>query len=133
MNTLRALIVVASVCAGLHYWNRHETAVELAAATDQNGFVDLSPMEDQDPSTVYVVAGLNCPHEDAQRADRLAEQLRGRGIPVIRTDTVTVVTSVVDRYHAVSNGPLPLVFVHGRVKPDATLDQIVAELTMSQK
>jgi len=133
MNTLKALIVVGIVCAGLQYWNHHEAIVDLAAATDENGFVDLSPMEGQDPGTVYVAAGLNCPHEDAQRADRLAEQLRGRGIPVIRTDTVTVVSSVVDRYNAVSNGLLPLVFVRGRVKSDATLDQVVAEFTKLQK
>jgi len=133
MNTLKALIVVGIVCAGLQYWNHHEAAVDLAAATDENGFVDVSPLEAQDPGTVYVVAGQDCPHEEAQRADRLAEQLRGRGIPVIRTDTVTVVRSVLDRYNAVSNGTSPLVFVRGRVKSDATLDQIVAEFTKLQK
>lgn len=132
MNTLKALIVVGIVCAGLQYWNQHDMAVAMAAATDDNGFVDLSPLEGQDPATVYVVAGLSCPHEEAQRADRLAEQLRGKGIPVIRTDTVTVIRSVVDRYNAVSNGTSPLVFVRGRAKPDATLDQVVAEFKKLQ-
>jgi hypothetical protein len=133
MNTLKALIVVGIICAGLQYWNQHEAAVDLAAATDDNGFVDLSPMDGQDPGTVYVVAGLNCPHEDAQRADRLAKQLRDRRIPVVRTDTITVTSAVVDRYHAVSNGTSPLVLIRGRVKSNATLDQVVAELKMLQE
>jgi len=133
MNTLKALIVVGIVCAGLQYWNQHDAAVDLAAATDDNGFVDLSPMDGDDSDTVYVVAGLTCPQEDAQRADRLAEQLRGRGIPVVRTDTITVTSALVDRYHAVSNGTSPLVLVGGRVKSNATLDQVVAELKMLQE
>jgi len=133
MNTLKALIVLGIVCAGLQYWNQHDAAVDLAAATDDNGFVDLSPMDGDDSDTVYVVAGLTCPQEDAQRADRLAEQLRGRGIPVVRTDTITVTSALVDRYHAVSNGTSPLVLVGGRVKSNATLDQVVAELKMLQE
>jgi len=142
MNTLRALIIVGIVCAGLQYWNRHQAALALAAATDENGFLELPPTDGQKPDTVYVIAALNCPHEDAQRADRLAEELNGKGIPAIRTDHVNfqwtdVDTSAAheyaDRTNAVMNGRLPIAFVRGRAKSDATLDQVVAEFTMLQR
>jgi len=140
MNVLRVLIIVGVLWGGLQYWNRHEAAVALAAATDDNGFVDVPPVEGQNSDTIYVVAALNCPHEDAQRADRLAEQLRDKGISVIRTDSVNYHWSdadssgaVIDRVNTVMNGPLPLVFVRGRVRPAATLDQVMAELAAPAK
>jgi len=137
MNTLKALIVLGILLAGVKVWNHHQAARELAAVTDENGFVELPPMDGQKPDTVYVVAAVNCPHEDAQRADRLAEQLTGKGIPTIRTNQVSVHLSAADaaraheyadRYNAVMNGRLPIAFIGGRAKSDATFDQVVAEL-----
>ena len=74
----------------------------------------------------------SCPHEDAQRADSLAEDLSRKGIPVIRTHTINFNlaapdNSVAERINSVMKGSLPIVFVRGRAKPNPTLEEVVAE------
>jgi hypothetical protein len=106
------------------------------ADADENGFVDLPQAQGQNPDTVYVVAAVNCPHEAAQRADRLAKGLGDEGIPVIRTDNVGfsapgLDASALRRLNAIMNGPLPIVFVRGRAKSSATLRDVESELHLS--
>jgi hypothetical protein len=98
---------------------------------DENGFVALPQAQGQDSGTVYVVAAVNCPHEAAQRADHLAADLRSQGVPVVRTSNVSFAGSMDEStaksMNAVMNGPLPIVFVHGRARPGATLQDVQAE------
>jgi hypothetical protein len=139
MTPLRLLLVLCAMGAGLHFWHQHESAVarsSVMASADENGFVDLPPAQGQKSDTVYVVAAVNCPHEAAQRADRLARDLAREGIPVIRTNSVNFSGSGLDdsaikRLNVVMNEPLPIVFVHGRAKSAATLDDVEAEFKSS--
>lgn len=139
MNYLRVLLIVGAAGAGVHYWHQHESAVAVAsvmASADVYGFVDLPPAQGQTPDTVYVVAAVNCPHEAAQRADRLAKELGARGVPVIRTSNVRfegvgLDQAAISRLNVIMNGPLPIVFVRGRAKPAATLDDVEAEFKSS--
>ncbi len=139
MSYARVLLLLCAAAAGVHYWHHHESAVHFApvvAAADDYGFVGLPPAQGQNADTVYVVAAVNCPHAAAQRADRLAEELRDEGIPVIRTDHVRFLAAGLDestanRLNAIMTGPLPIVFVHGRAKSAATLDDVESEFRSS--
>lgn len=67
---------------------------------------------------MLVVAAENCPHEAAQRADRLTEEPSRSGIAVVRTHNASFSLNEPDsdsleRINAVMNGPLPVVFVRG--------------------
>ncbi len=105
---------------------------ELLATSDVNGFVEVLPPANQDLDTIYVVAAQNCPHADAQNADQLAKSLGKQGIPVVRVNTVSYPSQQIDRatmnrLMVVMNGPLPLVFVHGRAAMNPEVNQVVEE------
>lgn len=139
MSYARVLLIAGAAAAGLHYWHQHQSAAAFAsvmATADEYGFVDLPPAQGQSQDAVYVVAAVNCPHADAQRADRLAKELGEKGVPVIRTSNVSfsgvgLDRSAVDRLNVIMNGPLPIVFVHGRAKPAATLEDVEGEFRNS--
>src|SRR5919198_4039076 len=57
------------------------------AAKTPNGFVSVIMPEGASKNTVMIFAPLNCPSAGAQRADALASELTGRGIPNVRSDT----------------------------------------------
>jgi hypothetical protein len=135
MKILCSLMVVGAVWGGYHLFNQHQAAHalrELLAGSDVNGFVDVPPPANQNLDTIYVVAAQNCPRAAAQQADRLAKQLGGQGIPVVRTSQVFYHLQQVDRatmgrLTVVMNEPLPLVFVHGRAASNPELNQVVEE------
>ena len=138
MNIIRALIVL-SLAGGAYaaFKHHHQHVMHDAAGNLSIGapgpFVSLPPVEGQRPQTVFVIAAQNCPHEAAQRADRLAEALSSQGIPVERTHaarfhfTSRPDSDTVDRISAVMNGPLPVVFINGRAKANPSLDEVAAE------
>ncbi len=133
MSLARVLVAVGAVAVGVHYVHRHSATSHstIIAGSDENGFVTLPPAQGHDPSTVYVVAAVNCPHEAAQRANRLADDLSSKGIPVVRTSSVRFLGSIDEsaakRMNAVMTGPLPIVFLNGKAKPGATLEDVEAE------
>lgn len=136
MNFFKLLIVLGLAGAGYQYWKEHKQAasheVVAESASSNNGFVALPPAEGADGRSVLVIAAENCPHEDAQRADSLAGDLSGMGIPVVRAHNISFSFSgtdsaVTNRILSVMNGPLPIVIVHGRAKSNPSLEQVVAE------
>lgn len=144
MRALWLLLLLCIVGAAYHYKYAHhddsgtydsgtyDSGAYNNDASAHHGFVELPKVIGFDESTVMVVAAENCPHADAQRADRLAEQLRDRGIPVSRTHEVNFNPDHFDpalmkRVPAVMEGALPIVFIHGRAKGNPTLDDVVAE------
>lgn len=134
MRTLWLLLLLCIVGAAHHYKSAHHDGGDAfdSSAAAHHGFVEMPKVVGFDESTVMVVAAENCPHADAQRADRLAEQLRDRGIPVLRTHQVDFDPHHFDpafmkRVPAIMEGVLPIVFIHGRAKGNPTLDDVVAE------
>lgn len=136
MKIIQALLVLGLAGGSYAFWKHHHDYAAHAtsgAPSSAGPFVALPPADGQDPATVFVVAAQNCPHEAAQRADRLAEELARRGIPVQRTHEVRFhftsppESSMVDRMKGIMNGPLPVVFVHGRAKSNPSLDDVIAE------
>jgi hypothetical protein len=135
MNGLKVILAIGIVSGGVHFWNEHKASTalkEALASADRNGFVELPPAEGQRPDSVYIVAAENCPGEAAQRADHLAQELTGKGIPVIRTHNVQFNNSYLDqsnvgRLNAIMNGPLPIVFIRSKAASSPRLDAIEAE------
>lgn len=133
MSIFRLLLVIAVAAGGYHYWRQSSQSQSVAEATTRNGFVGLPPVEGQSPTAVLVVAAEDCPHEDAQRADRLAEELSRNGIAVVRTHNVSFSldgpdSGALERINSVMNGPLPIVFVRGRAKGNPSLSEVLQEV-----
>jgi hypothetical protein len=136
MNIFNVLIVLSLATGGCVYWKSHHSREQHAASlsTDAPGeFVYLPPVDGQRAQTVFVIAAQDCPHEDAQRADRLAEALSRQGIPVERTHqanfqfTSRPDAATMARIDEVMNGPLPVVFINGRAKSNPSLDEVASE------
>jgi len=135
MKLLSSLLVVGVAWGGYHLFSQHQAAHamrELLASADVNGFVNVLQPANQDLNTIYVVAAQNCPHADAQHADQLAASLGKQGIPVARVNAVSYPSQPIDRatmqrLMVVMNGPLPLVFVHGRAAMNPEVGQVVEE------
>lgn len=132
MKALSSVIAVATVWAGYHLFSQHHAMNQVLVSSDVNGFVEVPAPVNQDANTIYVVAAQNCPHAAAQQADLLAKQLGERGIPVVRASQVFYHMNQADaatmtRVTTVMNGPLPLVFVHGRAAMNPDLNQVVEE------
>lgn len=136
MNLLKLALVLAIGAGAYNYWrqHRHEGPSERpdARLSTSSGFVSLPAVRGQSPSAVLVVAAEDCPHEDAQRADRLAEDLSRNGLPVVRTHSVGFDIpnggqADLDGINRVMTGQLPVVFVRGRAKANPTLEEVLAE------
>jgi len=105
---------------------------DVFASADVNGFLDVPPSVNQNADTIYVIAAQNCPRAAAQQADQLAKQLGAQGVPVQRANQVhfspqNLDGAAMNRLSVVMNGPLPLVFVHGRVASNPELNQVMEE------
>ena len=139
MSFIKFLLIVGMLGAAYHYWKKPPHVAPGPIATVQpghsgqpTGFVAVPPPDGAPANMVMVVAAENCPHEDAQRADRLTAELKGRGIPVQRSHQVSFTinspdAAVPERISSVMNGQLPIVFINGRAKPNPSLDDVIAE------
>ena len=132
MRLVRLLLLLAA-SVGVYQWHDKRSAAKaLATAQSEYGFVDLPPASTGASTPVVVVAAENCSADAAQRADRLADDLSRQGVPVARSHNVSFTIPNGDpgaagRINAVMNGPLPIVFVRGRAKANASLDEVLAE------
>jgi asparagine synthetase A len=83
-----------------------------------------------------VFAPVNCPSDEARRADELAAGLSRMGIAVQRSSHFSTETSnpnaeqqaQLQRTVAVLNGGIPAVFFNGMGKANPTLDEVVAQV-----
>lgn len=132
MKIVKLLLVVAVVGAAYQYWTTHQPKTGAEAVVSANGFIALPSLAGADPKQVVVFAPENCPKEDAQRSDALAQSLVQRNIPSVRSHDVSFTSSDPDpaigaRLNSVMNGEFPIVFVNGRGKANPTLDEVIAE------
>lgn len=143
MNLIKTLLMLClGIAAGGYVWKQQHkslAAIESASNVESSprlsdtGFTTLPPAEGQSYGTVFIVAPLNCTHEEAKRADRLAENLSRQGIPLKRTQNIgfsiksAPEPEVMGRMSSIMNGPLPIVFINGRAKSNPSLEEVVAE------
>lgn len=138
MNITKLLLVVAIGVGGAYYWRQQHRAPSdspsaASSSPSPRGFVDMPPVMGQSSEAILVIAAENCPHDDAQRADQLAQDLGRSGLPVVRLHNVSFelngpdASAAAERLTAVMNGELPIVFVRGRAKSNPRLDEVIAE------
>jgi hypothetical protein len=133
MSVTKLLLLFSMVGAVFHFMNEHDTQSALKTANvSPNGFVTLPAPTNLNVDMVLVLAAEDCPEEDAQRADKLADELRRRDIPFTRAHTANFDLTdpdpiVLKRLDLIMNGTLPIVFVNGRGKANPTLDEVVSE------
>lgn len=135
MALARVLVLIGLVGFAWHWWSERRTATETAEATSPTGFVTAAMPAEATPNTVLILAPLNCPSDGAQRADRLADELGSRSIPVRRASRFSLQAedagddqrARIDRSVAVLNGEIPAVFVNGMAKSNPTVEEVVAE------
>ncbi len=102
-----------------------------------SSFTRLPIMNGANPNTVMVIAAQNCSGDAAQRADKLANDLKSKGIPVQRTQNISFTLNdstkpaEIDQMYALLAGPLPTVVVNGRGKSNPSLDEVIAEFTQA--
>jgi hypothetical protein len=132
---LLTVVVIAVFAYSMPYIQRlseKPASSVFAGFTDENGFVTLPPPNNQADDAVWVIAAVNCPEADAQRADQLTKLLKEKKIPAFRKDDVSFKFASRDpglskRLDAMMEGPLPIVFVRGRAKGNPSLEAVVAE------
>ncbi|WP_447752624.1 hypothetical protein [Pseudomonas nicosulfuronedens] len=104
-----ALIVAVIVLFAAWHGRSERQAVDksLQVNANVNGFVDLT-VNDQSlvGAGIVILAPLNCPQIEAQRADSLARALKERDIPFRRSNTINSNISI-DSRTIESNGQSP--------------------------
>lgn len=132
MRLIKVIAVVALAAVGYQQWQKHETTTAISASTSANGFVPLPKFQGTDVRSVTIFAAENCPHDDAQRAEALADALRRNGIPVTRLHSANFQLTEADadkakQINAVMTGEVPIVFIDGRARANPSFDDVMAE------
>lgn len=135
MASGRVLMFVAMAGGGLYWVSTHHH--DPLAGGSPGAFVPVAMPDGAQPDTVIILAPLNCPSDAAQRADRLAADLTGRGFRVVRSNSFQAQidnpteeqNASLQRAAAVLNGTIPAVFLNGKAKSNPTAAEVAAELT----
>src|SRR5690242_13628649 len=123
MGILRIAILVAVIGGGYHVLHhRRASGVADAAITPGPGeFVAAAMPDGATKDTVLILAPVNCPSDAAKRADSLARQLEGMGIPVVRSNRFSLHIgnptaedkASMEQAASVLRGEIPAVFING--------------------
>jgi hypothetical protein len=136
MTSIKLALAAVVLGTGVHVWHQHQRAVisrELAAVADSNGFVPIATAAGSAPNVAVVLAALNCPSAQAQRADALAAQLTRLGLANQRANSYYAsITSreqmpLLSRTNTVLGGEIPIVIINGRAKANPTVEEVQAE------
>ncbi len=130
------LIAAVGVAGIIHLWHVHQRSVidrELLAVSDSNGFVPVVMAAGTPPDTAVILAPLNCPSAQAQRADAMATELRQMGIPVQRSNNYSATITDRDQLpllthtNDVLGGDVPIVIIDGMAKANPSVDDVAVE------
>lgn len=136
---LRLLVIIGFVVFGYQWWKTHEVTTirhhSSNAEASPNGFQSVAMPAGAKDNEVLIFAALNCPHEEAQRADALADRLTRMGIPNRRSSSFSIhiaepteeQNAAAKRTADVANGTIPAVFINGMGKSNPTFEEVVAE------
>lgn len=140
MNVLKTLAVVGAVAGGFVLWDAFKPEGGLRAVAgrigerapaDSGGFVAIPMPDGMTARGVVIFAPEDCPSDAAQRAERLASRLAASGIAFRRATRAEynrlASPEEANRVMAVMNGPIPIVYVNGRAKPNPGPDEVIAE------
>ncbi|MCY7264838.1 hypothetical protein K6W19_32490, partial [Pseudomonas protegens] len=81
MSLTRVLFIAAVLGLGYKLWSGHQQEVlQATAASSPSGFISVAMPGGARPGVVMVFAPVNCPSDEARRADELAAGLSRLGI-----------------------------------------------------
>lgn len=134
MQIIRLLILAGLIGLGYHWWQGRGDASH-AASESQSGFVSVLMPAGAERNNVLILAPVNCPSEDAQRADALAAELTRMGIPNTRSSSYSLAVDNptreqkerMDRAVVVMNSDIPAVFINGMAKSNPTAEEVAEE------
>jgi len=135
MEYLRVAVVLALVALAAHFWNGHKAQANLAASTDETGFVQAVDVDGAVRNNVLILAPPNCPSEEAQHAAALERKLTEMGIPHTMGSGFSVSIdnpdeeqrAGIDRAVAVFQQGAPAVFINGMAKSNPTAEEVATE------
>jgi hypothetical protein len=135
MKIARLLIIVAALGFAADWWSGHKGTAPATAQVSPNGFVPTVTPNGAPANTVLVLAPLNCPSAEAQRADALSQELTRMGIRNVRSSSFSLSVpnptdedkAGVDRAVAILNAGAPAVFINGMGKSNPSAEEVVSE------
>jgi hypothetical protein len=136
VGSIKWVLIVVMIGCGVQVWHHHQRAVaerELAAVADSNGFVPIVTAPGSAHNVAIVLAALNCPSAQAQRADALAAQLTRLGVANQRANNYFASINsrdqmpLLNRTNTVLGGEIPIVIINGRAKANPTAEEVQAE------
>ena len=128
------LLVAAGLAGAWNWWSHRTPADAISSPAGIDGFIPVEMPAGTPRNTVLVLTPLNCPSEQAQRADALIRELSDIGIPVKRDSGFSFdlenpsreQRDAVDRTVEVFKQGAPAVFINGMGMSNPTTSQVVA-------
>jgi len=142
VSSIKWALIAVLLGGSVQLWHHHQRAVvdrDLASVSDRNGFVPIATAPGSPRDVAIVLAALNCPSAQAQRADALAAQLTRLGMANQRANNYDAsITSrdqmpLVNRTNAILGGEIPIVIINGRAKANPTLEEVKAEYSAATR
>jgi len=139
MRVLKLMAIIGATGLAVHAWHGHaHRPVNYGTASAQpspNGFIATAMPEGAQANTVLILAPVNCPSKEAQRADALSRKLTGMSVPNKRANSFSLKIdnpspeqqAGMRRAADVLGGEIPAVFVNGMGKSNPTADEVAAE------
>ena len=137
MNVLKWLFVVGVAACVYHWWQKHHAEgadgdTQAAQLEKGTGFVPFPRPMGARADAVLIYAPANCPSDMAQRASKLAQQLKELGIPSVQLQEASFDIDgsnpeAMAQIKSVMEGKGPPVIIRGRAKANPTVDDVVAE------
>ena len=127
------LMLVCALYGAYQLWPERDALAGVTVSA--NGFVPVEMPEGVARHAVLVLAPRHCPSEQARRTEALVQELTGRGIPVVKGDSIFFDVADptheqmagIDRAIEVFKRGAPAVFLNGMAMSNPTAAQVAAE------
>jgi hypothetical protein len=136
VGSIKWVLIAALIWGGVQVWHHHQRAVierDLASVADSNGFVPVVIAAGSAHNVAIVLAALNCPSAQAQRADALSAELTRLGLANQRANNYFASINsrdqmpLLNRTNEVLGGEIPIVIINGRAKANPSAEEVQAE------
>lgn len=136
VGSIKWVLFAVLIWGGVQVWHHHQRAVverDLASVADSNGFVPVVTAAGSAHNVAIVLAALNCPSAQAQRADALSAELTRLGLANQRANNYFASINsrdqmpLLNRTNEVLGGEIPIVIINGRAKANPSAEEVQAE------
>jgi hypothetical protein len=143
---LKIVVVVIVAFLVLKFLSAHGKAGAVASAaaaaqmqSSANGFAPLPAPFIGPADRLLILAPPHCPSQEGHRADELVRQFNQDGIPCIRSGNASIASAreptddETSRLNSIMMGPLPIVFINGRVRNNPSIGEIKSEYSLNRR